>query len=328
MIMTYIGIDISKDTFVAAYPSKNGYQTKTFKNSAEGIRKFIHTLNSDEHHCVMEATGNYAFLLLYLLDKARIRASLVNPKQIKHFAHMMMTVTKTDEKDAQLIAMFGDKMNPEPYKFPSESIMLLKQKRTVIRQLKKQLRATQNLQEAMNPLPSVDKSCQQALKKTVAFLEKQIKSLEGELTSLAKKEFDKQLSALTSIKGIGVTLATALIIATGGFTYFDNAKQISRFLGLCPTYQQSGTSVNIRGHINRNGDSYLRSQLYVASWSAIQYNSACKECYERLRQNGKPSKVALVAVANKLIRQAFAIVKSDSQEYIDGFVSDKPIKFA
>jgi len=322
--MTYIGIDISKDTFVAAYPSKDGYQTKTFKNTSEGIGKFVHTLTPGKHQCVMEATGNYAFLLLYLLNRACIAASLVNPKQIKHFAKMMMSVTKTDDKDAQLIAMYGEKMEPETYKFPSESIMQLKQKRTVIRQLKKQLRAVLNLQESMAPLPTLDRSSQQALKKTVTFLEKQIKAMESELSSLAKKEFDEQVSALTSIKGIGATLATALIIATGGFTYFDNAKQISRFIGLCPTCQQSGTSVNVRGHINRNGDAYLRSQLYVASWSAIQHNTACKECYERLRQNGKPSKVALVAVANKLIRQAYAIVKSGKQEYVDGFVSVKP----
>ena len=77
--MTYIGIDISKATFVAAFPVERGYRTETFQNDAKGIRRFISKLSSDTHHCVMEATGNYCFLLLYLLDKAGIRASLVNP---------------------------------------------------------------------------------------------------------------------------------------------------------------------------------------------------------------------------------------------------------
>ncbi|WP_144007865.1 transposase, partial [Prevotella sp. P5-92] len=121
---------------------------------------------------------------------------------------------------------------------------------------------------------------------------------------------------------IGVTLAAALIMATGGFTYFDNAKQLTRYLGLSPTYQQSGTSVNVKGHINRNGDSYLRSQLYVAAFSSIQYNTECKACYERLRSKGKPGKVAVIAVANKLIRQAFAVVTQE-KPYIDGYVSSK-----
>lgn len=69
--MVYIGIDISKSSFVAAYPSTNGYRTRTFPNTTAGVRKFIATLSVTEHHCVMEATGNYGFLLLYLLHQMR-----------------------------------------------------------------------------------------------------------------------------------------------------------------------------------------------------------------------------------------------------------------
>ena len=152
----------------------------------------------------------------------------------------------------------------------------------------------------------------------------QIESLESELADLASSEFDRQIKLLTSIKEIGITLATALIVATGGFSYFDNAKQISRFIGICPTYQQSGTSVHIKGGINRNGDVSLRSLLYAASWSALRGNTTCKECYTRLSQR-KPSKVALITVANKLVRQAFAVIKSDSP-YVDGFVSTRQTK--
>ena len=124
-------------------------------------------------------------------------------------------------------------------------------------------------------------------------------------------------------QGIGVTLAAALIVATGGFTYFDNAKQLTRYLGLSPIYQQFGTSVNVKGHINQNGDSNLRSQLYVAAFSSLRCNAECKACFDRLRSNGKPGKVAVVAVANKLIRQAFAVV-TQGKPYVDGFKSEKP----
>lgn len=321
--MTYIGIDISKATFVAAFPNGNGYRTETFSNDAKGIRKFIAKLSADSHHCVMEATGNYCFLLLYLLEKAGIAASLVNPKKIKNYARATMAVTKTDDMDARLIADYGERMKPAPYKLPLESVMMLKQKRTVIRQLQKQLTASKNLQSSLDPLPVKDKQCLASLKQTIAFLEKQMKYLEAELAQVAESVFDKQIKALTSIKGIGLTLATALVIATGGFTYFSNAKQLSRYIGICPTIEQSGSSINIRGHINRNGDEKLRSILYVAAWSASQHNKACKDCYERLRQRGKSGKLAMVAVANKLVRQAFAVVKYNT-EYVDGFVSTKP----
>ena len=270
----------------------------------------------------MEATGNYSALLVYLLSEAGITTSLENPLKVKNFARAMLSTVKTDEIDARLIALYGEKMTPAPYKLRSDAILTLKQKRTVIRQLKKQLIATRNLKGSMEALPFFDTKCKRSVEKTIAFLEKQIKDLEEDLANLACSEYKKQMDLLTSIKGIGITLAAALIMTTGGFTYFDNAKQLTRYLGLSPTYQQSGTSVNVKGHINRNGDSYLRSQLYVAAFASIRSNTECKACYDRLRSKGKPGKVAVIAVANKLIRQAFAVVTQE-KPYIDGYVSSK-----
>ena len=313
--MTYIGIDVSKATFVVAYSPEKTSRTRTFKNTANGIHEFIRTISKDEHHCVMEATGNYSSLLVYLLSEAGIATSLENPLKVKNFARAMLSTVKTDEIDARLIALYGEKMQPAPYKLRSDAILTLKQKRTVIRQLKKQLIATKNLKGSMEVLPFFDSNEQ-----TIAFLAKQVKHLEDDLAVLADSEYKKQMDLLTSIKGIGVTLAAALIMTTGGFTYFGNAKQLTRYLGLSPTYQQSGTSVNFKGHINRNGDSTLRSQLYVAAFSSLRCNAECRACYDRLRSNGKPGKVAVIAVANKLVRQAFAVVKQE-KPYVDGYVS-------
>lgn len=316
--MTYIGIDVSKDSFVAAYPKKSGYSTKTFLNTTSGVRQFITSLPEDSH-CVMEATGNYSMLLLYLLQQANIIVSMENPQKIKYFARAMLSTTKTDEIDAKLIALYGEKMEPAPFKIPSESIILLRQKRTVLRQLKKQLTAMINLQHSLSVLPKQDPTAKVATEQTIKFLRKQISKMEEEITNISNKEFKRQMELLTSIKGIGENIASALIMATGGFTYFSSAKQISRFLGLCPTYQQSGTSVNIKGHINRNGDTHLRSMMYVVAFSSIRSNTACRETYERLRSNGKSGRVAIIAVANKLIRQAFAVV-TNNRPYIDGYV--------
>lgn len=316
--MKFIGIDIAKDTFVAAYPQLNGYKTQTYNNDLKGVKKFIGSITKTEHHCVLEATGNYGTLLLYLLSNHNVAVSLVNPKQIKHFARMMMAVTKTDHVDAKLIAQYGEKMTPPIFKMPSDAIILMKQKRVVLRQLKKQLTSLTNLRGSFEVLPHTDKNSLSALNRTIKFVQKQILELQADLSNVANEQFSKQIKALTSIKGIGLTLATSLIISTGGFTQFENAKQLSRYIGICPTYQQSGSSINIKGTINRNGDSDLRSLLYIASWSAIRYNHACKESYQRLKAKGKPSKVALIAVANKLVRQAFAICKAESI-FVNGY---------
>lgn len=229
--MTYIGIDVSKATFVVAYSSDKNSKTKTFKNTTKGVHEFIQSLSASEHHCVLEATGNYSSLLVYLLSQAGITVSLENPLKIKNFARVMLSVTKTDEADARLIALYGEKMQPAPYKLRSDAILILKQKRTVIRQLKKQLIATRNLKGSMEVLPFFDPKCKKAIEKTIAFLEKQVKNLEEELADQTQSEYKKQMDLLTSIKGIGTTLAAALIMATGGFTYFDNAKQLTRSWG-------------------------------------------------------------------------------------------------
>lgn len=320
--MTYIGIDISKNDFVVVYSPKKSSKTRTFRNTTRGIHEFIRTVSKDEHHCVMEATGNYSALLVYLLSEAGITTSLENPLKVKNFARDMHSTVKTDETDARLIALYGEKMQPVPYKLRSDTILTLKQKRTVIRQLRKQLIATRNLKGSMEVLPFFDAKCRRSVEKTIAFLENQVRDLEEDLASLAKSEYRKQMDLLTSIKGIGVTLAAALIMATGGFTYFDNAKQLTRHMGLSPTYQQSGTSVNFKGHINRNGDSSLRSQLYVAAFASLRCNTECRACYDRLRSKGKPGKVAVIAMANKLIRQAFAVVTQE-KSYVDGYISSR-----
>ena len=77
---------------------------------------------------------------------------------------------------------------------------------------------------------------------------------------------------------------------------------------------------NVVVGMNRNGDPSLRSLLYMASWSALRINITCKECYERLKSNGKPSKVALITVTNKFVRQAFAVIKLESP-YVNRFIS-------
>ncbi|WP_416992299.1 IS110 family transposase, partial [Alistipes putredinis] len=138
--MRYIGIDVSKATFVVAYSSDKGGEIRTFNNTTTGIKQFIGALPKDGSiHCVMEATGNYSALLLYMLNVAGITVSMENPLKVKNFAKAMLSTIKTDKSDARLITLYGEKMNPRPFKVQGEAILRLRQKRTVIRQLTKQI---------------------------------------------------------------------------------------------------------------------------------------------------------------------------------------------
>ncbi|WP_419241182.1 IS110 family transposase [Cardinium endosymbiont of Nabis limbatus] len=140
------------------------------------------------------------------------------------------------------------------------------------------------------------------------------------MLSITKENYNELYKQISSIKGIGDKTAMELIVSTGGGSHFQSAKQFSKYVGLAPIYEHSGSSVRKKGHINRHGNPQLRSLLYMSSWPAIRFNKSCKAFYERLKERGKPGKVALIAVANKLIRQVFAIMRGNTL-YVDGYIS-------
>ena len=93
---------------------------------------------------------------------------------------------------------------------------------------------------------------------------------------------------------------------------FNNYRQVSSYFGLCPRIYDSGKSVHGKAHICKMGMGWIRRLLYMCSISAAKYNEACKDLYLRLTERGKPIKVVFIAIANKLIKQIFAIVKNNS----------------
>jgi transposase len=95
-----------------------------------------------------------------------------------------------------------------------------------------------------------------------------------------------------------------------GFTQVDNYRQLIAKAGLCPREYSSGTSVRGKTRITRMGGGLIRRKLFMCSFSAKKVNAACKALYDRLVAKGKNGKLALIAVCNKLLKQACAIVKS------------------
>lgn len=219
-----------------------------------------------------------------------------------------MSITKTDNRDAVLLAEYGRVFSPPLYQMSSDNLLKMRQKRTLIRQYKKQRTVLLNLQESFAPLPVQDATSQSSLQTMITHFETAIAQLVAEINQLCETDFNDQFKRLTSIKGISTTIASALIETTNGFRDFASAKALAKFIGIAPVTYQSGKAGFTQG-ICKTGDPYLRGLLYMASWSAIRYNKACREFYQRLKAAGKPSKVALIAVCNKLLRQAFAVVR-------------------
>ncbi len=103
--------------------------------------------------------------------------------------------------------------------------------------------------------------------------------------------------------------------ATNNLKNFSDVKALAKFLGLCPSDKQSGSSVRAKGAIAPSANGYVRKCLYMGAKTAIRYNLACKDFYEKLRSSGKCYRVALFSVGHKIRRQAFYICKNNNFFY-------------
>lgn len=306
----YVGFDISKKDFNMSFiNSKGKYADYKFTYSKKNLTKMKKILPSNSI-CVMEATGHYYLRLAYFLCENNINLSVVNPLRIRRFAQMKMIRAKTDKADARLICQYGKEQNPELWKAKDIEILRLRDIYSVMDKLIKDRTAWLNKQEAAIHNKYFDKKALKKIEGMISYLSAQIDDMQTELDSLALEYFEEQKKILTSIPGIGNKTAIMLIVITNGFKNFEDVRQLVAYVGLAPRIYTSGTSVNGKTKICKLGMSKIRQLLYMCSWTAINANPACNALYKRLIEKGKKSKVALIAVANKLLRQAFGCVKN------------------
>lgn len=315
-----IGFDISKKYFDADINGK----VNRYDNEHKSFKKLVKHLPANSH-CVMESTGTYGNKLAYALHEAGHTVYIVNPLQVSSFAKMKLSKVKTDKSDAKLITEFA-KMNYndlKPYEFPPENIQSAKQIEMVLSQLKVQRTALLNQLEALSQNHFVAKDAEVSLKKTIHYLDREIEKLDKKEKDHIDKQNKEMRQQITSIPGIGDATACMMIAATNRFSNFTNAKQLSSYFGCCPRVRQSGSSVRGRGEISKIGLSHLRTQLYMCALSAKKFNESCRLQFERLIAKGKPFKVALLAVVNKLIRQIYAVISKNEK-----FIKNYENKFA
>ena len=310
--MEYVGCDVSMKTLdFAGYNANQQAYHYTTHNDYEGFILLLDKLPKNAW-VVMEATGVYYLKLAHFLVEKGYQVSVVNPLKVRRYAQMRMSRTKTDAKDACLIAQYAISQQPEAWKPDSKAIAQMNHRQTILEGFIKQKRALLNQLHALEKNTYVDDELIQTLKDSIEFVEQKIKELEKQLECIAQQHYGNVLSALRSIPGIGHKTSICLITLTHGFERFDHVKKLISYVGLAPRIYESGTSVRGRTRICKMGMGRIRQLLYMCSWTAKSCNQPCKNLYERLKAKGKPERVIKIAIANKLLRQAFAIAKNNS----------------
>jgi len=302
----YFGIDISKDVFDIVDINDHHYQ---FSNDTKGFRGFIKLLDKNAH-CVMEATAQYYSRLAYFLLEKGIKVSVENPLAIKRFIQMKLSKIKTDKADAKMICLYAQQVELKLWKGQSKNQIQCLQIKRLLDVYTKQTTALKNKIHGEEALGNPCKIVVSSLKRSLKQIKREKEELEKKLLELVKIEHQQTLTVLESIPGLGRKTAIALIIITDGFKRFDSAKALCSYSGLTPMIKQSGSSVRGKPRISKMGNAMLRNLLFMCSFTACEHNKACKDIYLRITAKGKSKKLALIAVCNKLLKQAFAIAKS------------------
>ncbi len=308
----FVGVDISKSFFdVCFLDAKGQFVQQRINQNPKGYRQLANAI-PEGAVCVMEATSTYHLPLTLWLYNHGIQVVVENPLKIKRFSQMHLQRHKTDKADARIIYEYGTTIvaqkvtlwQPQPVE-----IQELQQCDSLSRRLNKELTAITNTHEALAQLDVVNSEVKRIVNNTIKQLKTALHQLDEHMQKLIKKHYQESYDLLRSIPGVGPKTSVMLICQTSNFTKFDNVKKFLSYIGMSPRTYESGTSVKGKGHITKVGNGRLRSLLYMCSWTAKTCNPQCVSVYEKMHKKGKPEKVIKVAIAHKLLRQVFGVIK-------------------
>jgi transposase len=289
----FVGIDVSKHHLdVAVQPQPRRCRVA---NDQSGFEELIAWLGEPtETRVVLEATGGYQNAAALTLQAAGFGVVVINPRLVRDFARSENMLAKTDQLDANLLARFAQEKQPPVRPLPDEQARLLQELMGRRRQLTAMLTAEKNRQQQASA------ALAKQIGKHVQWLQKQLEDLDQDLDDRIRHTplwHEKDL-IMRSIDGVGPVTSRTMLAELPELGE-ANHKQIAALVGVAPFNCDSGQR---RGHRTIwGGRAHVRSVLYMATLSALRCNAVIKAYYQRLKQRGKASKVAIVACMRKLL---------------------------
>ena len=313
MIHQVIGMDVSKETVDISVYNGKYHKHKILTNTPKSLLTHLKKFDLQSTHLVMESTGIYHLRLAMAATERNYNVSIVNPLIIKRYGEMKMRRAKTDKADAKLIAEYGYEQQPPLFKPASKERSQIQQLLKGLEDLSHSKSQMSNRLEAYDHGLGITPALRESITTIINTINEEIDKLTDELNDHMDKHYPELKEKLTSIPGVGAKTASTIIAYYGEFENFETAKQAVSFAGLNPNPRQSGKSVNKGSNISKKGHSLIRKTLYMCSLSLVRCNPEFKSYYENMVAGGKAKKKALVAVANKILRQIFAILKYDRE---------------
>jgi transposase len=299
--MEFIGIDVAKAQL--EFTCRPRGETGMVPNEDQGIRELVARCQAlTPTLIVLEATGGYEAALVAALATAGLPLVVVNPRQVRDFAKATGQLAKTDAIDAQVLALFAERVRPALRPLPDEAVQALDALLTRRRQLVEMLTAERNrLLVARAPV-------QRDLQRHIRFLERRLREADDDLHTAVKASplWRVKDDLLQSVPGVGRVVSLTLLAELPELGRLSH-KEIAALVGVAPLNRDSGT---LRGkRLVYGGRAPVRAALYMAALVASKCNPAIRAFYQRLRAAGKPAKVALTACMRKLLTILNAIAR-------------------
>jgi transposase len=303
-----VGIDVSKDRLdVAVLPQGEGRtsaESFAVGNDHGGIDQLVERLKLTGADVIaLEATGGFEMLAVAGLSSAGFAVIVVNPAQVRSFAHAIGRRAKTDPIDAAVIAAFVAGTKPEIRPLRDAETQALSELVTRRRQIVQMIVSEENRARMV-----LAKQALKSIKRLLAALRRELESLDADLDSHIRKSplWRVREALLTSVPGVGPTTARTLLAELPELGRLDR-RQIASLAGLAPWTRQSGKWKG-KSFIG-GGRGKVRAVLFMAALVAVRHNPALKAFRNRLVDAGKPKIVAIVATMRKLLTILNAIVR-------------------
>ena len=298
-----VGIDVSKAALViAVQPSGESWTSGTTPAAIETLVARLRALAPTI--VVVEATGGYERALVAACAAAGLPMAVVNPRQVRAFAQALGRTAKTDAVDAAVLADFGARVQPAARAVADAETHALAALVTRRRQLLEMLGMEQRRLEQAPPTGRITRD----LRTHIRWLERRIDDVDDEIGTAiqASPIWRVQDDLLQRVPGVGPTTARTLLAELPELGRLDR-RAIAALVGVAPFNCDSGQH---RGHRHIwGGRASVRTSVYMAALSAARCNPILRPFYQRLRQAGKPAKVALVATMRKLLTILNAMMK-------------------
>ena len=312
-----VGIDVSSKFLTISFKNAQNQEiVMNIGNLKKDILSCLKKLDQKDYKIVVEATGSYSSKILYYAYSKGFDVYQVNPLTIKKYAEVRNLISKTDDEDAKLIRDFGEKMEIYPFEPKKENLEFLEQELNLLQDLEQEKARFSLKLKSLRQKARLNKEVVKHYETLINNLQKEIEKLLKRLPKLEDEELQENKTLLKSINGIGEKTSLLLLVATNHFKSFEHSKSVSKYFGVAPRMYHSGNKKITIGKC-RTTKEYIRSVLFICSWSAVKCNPQCKALYERILEKGKCKKLALISVCNKLLRQAFGIIKSKNHYQLD-----------